>query len=88
MSRDGAITPDLLPLVTRLGSGLRPASSLRRSLADVGRDHMDAVLKSVGGNRSKAAGILGIGEATLYRDLRGRVVDARRRKACTKGSLG
>jgi two-component system response regulator HydG len=41
-----------------------------RSLADVERDHILAVLRASGGNRAKAAAQLGVGTATLYRKLK------------------
>jgi two-component system response regulator HydG len=41
-----------------------------RTLAEVERDHVLAVLDEVGGHRLKAAAALGIGPATLYRKLR------------------
>jgi DNA-binding NtrC family response regulator len=41
-----------------------------RTLAEVERDYISAALRAVGGNRSKAAARLGIGEATLYRKHR------------------
>jgi DNA-binding NtrC family response regulator len=47
--------------------GAPPAA---RALADVEREHILSVLDAVGGNRSKAASILGIGSATLFRKLK------------------
>ena len=47
--------------------GAAPAS---RALADVEKDHILGVLESVGGNRTRAAAILGIGSATLFRKLK------------------
>jgi DNA-binding NtrC family response regulator len=41
-----------------------------RTLADVERDHILGVLDSVDGNRTKAAQVLGIGSATLFRKLK------------------
>jgi DNA-binding protein Fis len=41
-----------------------------RTLADVERAHVLAVLASVGGNRARAAAALGIGTATLFRKLK------------------
>ena len=46
------------------------ADLAKRSLADVEWDHIQRILSSVDGNRTAAAKILGIGEATLYRHLR------------------
>lgn len=42
----------------------------KRSLADVEWEHIQRVLSAASGNRTEAAKILGIGEATLYRRLR------------------
>jgi DNA-binding NtrC family response regulator len=52
------------------GVGGPGVSSASRTLADVEREHILAVLDSVGGNRSKAATVLGIGPATLFRKLK------------------
>jgi DNA-binding NtrC family response regulator len=41
-----------------------------RPLAEIEREYIQAVLRANGGNRSRSAGQLGIGEATLYRKLR------------------
>jgi len=41
-----------------------------RSLAEVERDYIKAVLRASGGNRTRAAATLGIGAATLYRKLK------------------
>ncbi|MFN7981249.1 MAG: sigma-54-dependent Fis family transcriptional regulator [Vicinamibacterales bacterium] len=41
-----------------------------RTLADVERAHILSVVESVDGNRTKAASILGIGPATLFRKLK------------------
>ena len=45
------------------------APDLRRSLADMERDHIVAVLQSVGGNKTRAATILGIDRKTLRAKL-------------------
>ena len=47
--------------------GIAPAA---RTLADVERAHILSVLESVDGNRTKAAAILDIGSATLFRKLK------------------
>jgi DNA-binding NtrC family response regulator len=47
-----------------------PPAPVSRPLADVERDHILAVLDEVGGNRTKAAAVLGIGSATLFRKLK------------------
>ncbi len=49
------------------GSGYRLAG---RSLAEVERDLIQATLELVGGNRQRAARMLGIGERTLYRKIK------------------
>ena len=41
-----------------------------KTLAEVERDYITAVLRATGGNRTKAAVLLGIGPATLYRKLK------------------
>ena len=47
-----------------------PSSFRPRLLAEVERDHILQTLESVGGNRSRAAALLGIGRNTLARKLR------------------
>jgi two-component system response regulator HydG len=46
-----------------------PKASLR-SLADVEREHILAVLAAVSGNQTEASHVLGIGRSTLWRKLR------------------
>ncbi len=41
-----------------------------QSLAEVERQHIQSVLNYVGGNRTRAAELLGIGRKTLYRKLK------------------
>jgi len=41
-----------------------------KTLADIEREYITAVLEASGGNRTKAAATLGIGAATLYRKLK------------------
>jgi len=62
------ITEEDLDLRDRQGGG-RPAGELT-SLADVERRHIEAVLRSVEGNRRAAARILGIDRSTLFRKMR------------------
>jgi DNA-binding NtrC family response regulator len=62
-------TDDLPPEVASTPAARAVAGEFR-SLADVERDHIAAVLEASGGNRAKAAKRLGIGEATLYRKLK------------------
>ena len=71
LSRDGTISPEYLPaaLLGPVGLASRPGD-VRRPLAEVERDHIQGVLKLTGGNRTRAAGILGISTTTLWRKLR------------------
>jgi two-component system, NtrC family, response regulator HydG len=69
LARGNRVEVDDLPEEIRhvqTGNG-QPAS---RTLADVERDHILRVLESTAGNRTKAAAILGIGPATLFRKLK------------------
>ncbi len=52
------------------GIGAPGIAPVARTLADVERIHILSVLDSVDGNRTKAAAILGIGSATLFRKLK------------------
>ncbi|MGQ0551879.1 MAG: sigma-54-dependent transcriptional regulator [Planctomycetota bacterium] len=47
-----------------------PASLAGRTAADVEREHIQATLELVGGNRAKAARVMQIGERTLYRKIK------------------
>jgi DNA-binding NtrC family response regulator len=51
-------------------TGAPGIAPLSRTLAEVERSHILAVLDSVDGNRTKAAALLGIGPATLFRRLK------------------
>jgi len=58
---------------TRLSSAAAPDPGyqlLGKSLAEVERDLIELTLKSLGGNRQKAAERLGMGERTLYRKIK------------------
>ena len=71
LSREGTILPEHLPpgiLQARQRPG--KALSVRRTLAQVEKEHIQAVLESTGGNRTQAAQILAISPATLWRKLR------------------
>ncbi len=65
--------PDL-PALMRY-SGVR-STGLHRTLAQVEREHVRAVLSSVGGNKTRAAGILGIDRKTLREKLKNREAGA------------
>jgi two-component system, NtrC family, response regulator HydG len=70
--RDGVIRPENLPAgITRPAPASGPLGS-GQSLQEVEERHIQAVLESVGGNRRKAAQLLGISSATLWRRLKGR----------------
>jgi DNA-binding NtrC family response regulator/predicted hydrocarbon binding protein len=68
MSADNLILPGQLPIVAMRGLPGKSGSPYR-TLAEVELEHIRTVLKVTGGNRSEAAKILQIGEATLYRKL-------------------
>jgi transcriptional regulator of acetoin/glycerol metabolism len=69
---DRRILPQNLPAGVREAAspnlGIGPARG--KSLADMERSHIMAVLREAGGNRTHAAEILGIGGTTLWRKLK------------------
>jgi len=72
LSKDGVIRPRHLPrsvtepsLAAALGRGSAP-----QTLAELERAHIRAVLAHTGGNRTRAAALLGIGATTLWRKLK------------------
>jgi len=69
---DGVILPEHLPphIVHAHLAADEGEVGLARSLADVEERHIHHVLKMVGGNRTRAAKILGISTATLWRKLK------------------
>ncbi len=70
---DRRILPKNLPAAVReagTSSRSKTAKYGARSLADMERNHILSVLNEAGGNRTKAAAILGIGTATLWRKLK------------------
>ena len=70
MCNDRIITPELLPLASNPRAGGAVIATAYRSLEEVELDHIRHVLQLAGGNRTEAAQILKIGEATLYRKLK------------------
>ncbi len=67
LSRDGRLTPDLLPPGI-VHQAMRPGRTLgKRSLDEVEREHIEAVLRQTDGRLREAAAILGISTATLWR---------------------
>jgi two-component system response regulator HydG len=69
LSRNGLVLPEFLPGEIVRATGAPPAvgDPVRRTLAEVARDHIAAVLEFTDGNKSRAAKILGISPATLWR---------------------
>ena len=72
LCKDQIIRPEDLPRnILQESTTARPGGGdTQRSLAQVEQEHILAVLESTGGNRSKAAQILEIGAATLWRKLK------------------
>jgi len=68
LCKDSVIRPEDLP--TGLAQSAGQLSGSGRSLREVEHRHIQTVLSSVSGNRSKAARILGISPATLWRRLK------------------
>jgi transcriptional regulator of acetoin/glycerol metabolism len=64
LSKDDVIEPSDLPLDL---SGEAGSAGIR--LEDMEREHILRVLKALGGQRSRAAEVLGIDPKTLYRKL-------------------
>ena len=83
MASDGQIDADELPAQIVKGAAASPASSAAptavpgeatppaplRSLEDLEREHIQAVLAAMGGDKSRAADVLGIHKKTLRRKL-------------------
>ncbi len=72
LSRDQVIRPENLPpRILRAAESLRPAAvGAERTLAEVEAEHIRAVMRLAGDNRTRAARILGISPTTLWRKLR------------------
>ena len=71
-SQDGLILPDCLPpsILHAPVPELQSFAACSKSLAEMERDYLRAVLAECGGNKTKAAKVLGIGNATLWRKLK------------------
>jgi two-component system, NtrC family, response regulator HydG len=69
LSEDGRITPDLLPqpILDRRRGGMVGED---RTLEQIEREHVEAVLDRCQGNRSQAARILAVNPTTLWRKLK------------------
>jgi DNA-binding NtrC family response regulator len=66
LSDENTITPDQLPYEIQK-QDVQAANNL--SLALVEKKHIEKVLEHTGGNKTKTAGLLGIGLTTLYRKM-------------------
>jgi len=71
LCRDELILPqDLPPVILQAKPPGLAKKATARALAEVEQEHIEQVLQSVEGNRTKAAEILGISSATLWRKLK------------------
>jgi two-component system, NtrC family, response regulator HydG len=72
LSRDGRLTPDLLPagIVHRETALALAGKNNEQTLAHLEEQHIAAVLRQTNGNRKQAAAMLGIDTATLWRKLK------------------
>jgi two-component system, NtrC family, response regulator HydG len=70
-SSEGLILPEHLPpQIIHEMPGTPQREPLSRTLADVELDHIHAVMATTGGNKTRAAKLLGISPATLWRKLK------------------
>ena len=69
LSQKGVILPESLPPTIIHSDSVRSQSTklIKRTLAEVEQDHIQAVLELTGNNRSRAAKVLGISPTTLWR---------------------
>ena len=70
LARDGQIDVADLPEEVGMALPVAPAPGSVRTLRDVEREYIEAVLRANDGNRARTAEQLGIGAATLYRKLK------------------
>ena len=78
LCKDGHVMPeDFAPHILSANGVSRHSSvgSIMRSLADVEKEHILAVLEEVGGNKARAAKVLGISSTTLWRKMREQGMD-------------
>ncbi|HCE43907.1 MAG TPA: sigma-54-dependent Fis family transcriptional regulator [Lentisphaeria bacterium] len=68
-SGDAVIMPEHLPK-SLISSGIRSGAYKGTTLESIGNEHILSVLEKTGGNKTRAAEILGIGTATLWRKLK------------------
>lgn len=79
LCQDGVILPEYLPpqIVRQIPAMTGGQDPRLRSLADLEREHIASVLKATGGNRTRAAKVLGISAATLWRKMKNIETDSR-----------
>jgi two-component system response regulator HydG len=72
LSQDGVIRPDCLPphVVDEAAGKVRQRGRVNRTLEEIEYEHIMAVLRSNGNNRTRTAEILGISPVTLWRRLK------------------
>jgi len=72
LSHDGVIRPDCLPphVIDEASGKVRQRGRLNRTMAEIEREHIMAVLRANGNNRTQTAQILGISPVTLWRRLK------------------
>jgi DNA-binding NtrC family response regulator len=69
LSSSGLIVPEDLPVDVRPGSGRPATPPARLTLEEMKRWYVAHVLEELGGNKARAADVLGIDRRTLYRIL-------------------
>ncbi|MEN6371817.1 MAG: sigma-54-dependent Fis family transcriptional regulator [Armatimonadota bacterium] len=69
LAKKGVITPEYLPEYI-LGTNSQPDLAKCQTLAQVEQEHIRSVMRSVRGNKTRAAEMLGIGLTTLWRKLK------------------
>ena len=70
LSKSDVLDENILPIQSSPQEQAVPAAyNWKRTLAEVEQEHIEQVLKGVGGNRTEAAKILGISKPTLYSRL-------------------
>ena len=70
LSRGETIFPEQLPPRVRAAESVEPAAAAGRTMREVERDVIVKTLKETGGNRTKAAIILGISRRTLQNKIK------------------
>jgi len=70
LAENGIITETALPRELTRRTDPQAMDTPLVPLSEIERNHIRRVMASVAGNRSQAAGILGIGRKTLYRKLK------------------